>query len=228
LARLIADQEREQSPNREVPTVQRPLRLIFATPLVQLALLSMVIGYFVMAFLMVITPLHMARHDHTTGAISTVIMLHTLGMFGLSFLTGWLIDYFGRIQIIVAGALLLITSCVLAPLSTQIPILGLSLFVLGLGWNFTFVAGSSLFSDSLEAHERARAQGAGETLVALGLGISGLTVGIAFDSGDYLLVSIIGFLLSIGLLLAVWVLTRRNQQFDGRAERLKDPVGVRA
>lgn len=213
IGRQVARQEAEQSPDsRENATgPQRTLREIFAAPLVQLAVLSMLIGYFVMAFLMVITPLHMNHHDHNTVAISNVIFWHTLGMFGLSWLTGWLIDRFGRITMIVAGAGVLIAACITAPLSTQVPVLSLSLFLLGLGWNFCYVAGSSLLSDALSARERARAQGASEVLVSFGAGMASLSVGAVFAQGDYLLVSAIGLAFTLTLLLATGWLVRRDR-----------------
>lgn len=213
LGQQMADQEASLDPSNieNIAGDGRPLRDIFASPMVQLAVLSMVLSYFVMAMLMVITPLHMDRHDHSTAAISGVIMAHTLGMFGLSWFTGWLIDRFGRIQMIVAGTAVLAVSCVLAPLSLRLPILGLALFLLGLGWNFCFVAGSTLLSDALAQQERGRAQGASEMMVALGTGAASLSTGLLFAQGQYLLVSIIGLAGSLILFAATLVLARREK-----------------
>lgn len=188
----------------------RTLRQILVAPEAQIALLAMVLSYFVMSFLMVITPLHMDQHNHDTQAIANVIMWHTLGMFGLSWLTGALVERFGRLPMILGGSVILLASCVIAPLSLRVPILGLALFLLGLGWNFCFVAGTTLFSDQLSAGERGRAQGAGETVVAIGTGLSSLTVGLAFDQGDYLLVSAIGFVATAALIAGTLWLNRRS------------------
>jgi MFS family permease len=191
---------------------RRPLREIFAAPMVQLAILSMTIGYFVMAFLMVITPLHMSHHDHNTTNISNVIMLHTLGMFGLAPLTGWLIDRVGRIAIILTGSVILISACILAPLSLRVPVLGLALFLLGLGWNFCYVAGSSLLLNALAAHERGRAQGASEAIVAVGAGSASLLVGIVFARTDYLGVSVVGLVASVLMIVATLWLVNRDRK----------------
>ncbi len=188
---------------------RRPLREIFTAPMVQLAILSMTIGYFVMAFLMVITPLHMSHHAHNTTNISNVIMLHTLGMFGLAPLTGWLIDRIGRIAVILSGSGILIASCILAPLSLRVPVLGLALFLLGLGWNFCYVAGSSLLLNALAAHERGRAQGASEAIVAVGAGSASLSVGIVFAGTGYLGVSVVGLVASVLMIAAtLWLVSR--------------------
>lgn len=189
----------------------RPLGRIYAPILPKLAVASMTIGQLVMAMLMVITSLYMRRNGHDSSVIWWVISAHTLGMFGLSGLTGWLIGRFGRLPMIIAGALVLIAACLMAPLSTDVPPLALALFLLGLGWNFAFVAGSTLLSDHLLPAERGRAQGAGEMSVAIGAGIGTLSSGYLFDFGGMELVSLVGLAFSVALLAGTgWVaLTRR-------------------
>jgi MFS family permease len=208
----IAEQEALVDPQNieNIAGDGRTLREIFSAPMVQLAIAAMVLSYFVMAMLMVITPLHMDRHDHTTAAISGVIMAHTLGMFGTAWLTGILVDRFGRVQMIVAGTAVLAISCIVAPLSLKLPILGLALFLLGLGWNFCFVSGSTLLSDALASHERGRAQGASEMLVALGTGAASLATGFLFAQGQFLLVSMVGFLGTFLLFASTVILLRRD------------------
>lgn len=198
IGRFVAAKEAAENENSlEANQATRTMRQVFTSPLVRLAVLSMTLGYFVMTFLMVITPVHMNHHGHSTGIISGVIMAHTLGMFGLSGLTGSLIDRFGRIPMIYAGCTILMTSAIIAPLSLTYPIIGLALFLLGLGWNFTFVAGSSLLSNSVNTIERARAQAISGMIVALSSGTASFSVGYIFQQGDYLLVSIIGFTIAL-------------------------------
>lgn len=175
----------------------RPLGEIFAGSIVRLAVLAMVIGQLVMGLLMVIAPVHMSHNNHDTAAISWVIMAHTLGMFGLSGVTGWLIARVGHIPMIVAGSFTLVAACFIAPLSLTVPVLALSLFLLGLGWNFCFIAGSSLLSDALEANERGRAQGANEMMVALASGLGSLGTGLLFEQGGIIAVSGAGIVFSL-------------------------------
>jgi MFS family permease len=182
---------------------ERPLRQIFSQPMVILAVASMAIGQLVMAMIMVITPLYMNHNNHDIGAVSWVITAHTLGMFGLSGVTGWLIDRYGRIPLIGAGALILIISAVLTPLSVALPNLAVALFLLGLGWNFCFIAGSSLLSDALETKERTRAQGAGEVLISLATGAGSLGTGLLFSQGGITAVSAVSIGLTMLLVAAV-------------------------
>lgn len=177
----------------------RPLAMIFRQPAVILAVAAMAIGQLVMTLLMVITPLNMHHHELGTESISFVISAHTFGMFALSALTGWLIDRYGRVPLIVVGAMVLITASILSPLATTVPLLALTLFILGFGWNLCFIAGSSLLTDSLTATERPRVQGVSEMTVALSAGSAGLLSGILFDQAGMTAVGGMGLLFSFVL-----------------------------
>ncbi|MCA9942966.1 MAG: MFS transporter [Ardenticatenaceae bacterium] len=200
-----------ENPAEDTDVTVRPLTQIFSQPAVLLAVAAMAIGQLVMALIMVITPLHMDHNNHSTESVSLVIMAHTLGMFGLSSITGWLIDRYGRIPLIVAGAALLIISGILAPLSVAVPNLAIALFLLGLGWNFCFIAGSSLLADALAARERARAQGASEVLVSLATGVGSLGTGAVFNQGGMTAVAAVGIALSLLLFAALFWFNRWQQ-----------------
>jgi MFS family permease len=175
--------ERPASATPEQPT--RPWRAILAQRDTRVAITAMVVGQLVMVMLMTVTALHMTHHGHPLGDVSLVIMAHTLGMFGLSVVTGRLADNFGRARVITAGGGLLIAACLLAPLSQRTEVLALALFLLGLGWNFCAVAGAALLTDSLSLAERGRLQG-----------VNDLTVGLVSAAGSLqstALIEVIGF-----------------------------------
>ncbi|MBE2200355.1 MAG: MFS transporter [Anaerolinea sp.] len=200
----VLSQEFSELENGAADGNGRPLWQIFALPPVLLAVAAMTIGQLVMTLIMVITPLYMDQHAHSTQAISWVIMAHTLGMFGLSSVTGWLIDRYGRITLIIVGAAVLILSSILTPLSAALIPLIIALFLLGLGWNFCFVAGSSLLSDSLSGAEKGRTQGAGDVVVALASGAGSLGTGAIFANGGMVAISGVGLAFSL-LLMALFV-----------------------
>ncbi len=209
LALAAEESAAEENPVPLAPA--RPVREILRGQRVRLAIGAMVIGQMVMTLLMVITPLHMSQHAYDTKAISWVIMAHTLGMFGLSSLTGRLIDRLGAVPIIGLGAAILIVSGLMIPLGTGFWLLVSSLFLLGLGWNFTFIAGSSLLSDALAANERGRVQGTNEMLVALASGAGSLGTGTAFAFGGIIAVSAIGLASTLVLVAGtVWVQGRAH------------------
>ena len=137
-----------------------------------------------------------------------VISAHTLGMFGLSAVTGYMIDRFGRTRMIILGALILIASALVAPVATSEYSLALSMFLLGLGWNFCYVGGSSLLSDALKGQERARVQGINDALVFSVAGLGSLSAGPLFATGGYLTVSIAGLVLTAVLIVLTFWLAR--------------------
>ena len=206
LGRTIAAQEPDAAENALIPA--RPLATIFASSAVRLAVLAMLIGQLVMTLLMVITPVHMNHQGQTTQAISWVIMAHTLGMFGLSSVTGRIVHRFGRRPMIAAGAIVLVAACVLAPVANSVPMLALALFLLGLGWNFCYVAGSALLSDSVGVNERGRTQGVSEVVVALASGTGSLSTGAIFAGGGLLAVGALGLALVLFLVATLVIVSR--------------------
>lgn len=194
---LVADLNNTAQKN-----IGRKLWRIFIDRTVRLGVAATIIGQFVMTLIMVITPLHMNHHTHGEQAISWVIMAHTLGMYGLSSVTSRLSNRFGQVTIILIGGLILGVSAVLTPMSNQVSMLAFSLFLLGLGWNFCFIAGSTLFFSGLLPPERGRAQGAGEMMVALAAGAGSLGTGAVFAEAGIVAVSQIGLAFSIVLIVA--------------------------
>ncbi len=212
IGRFLAAQDDKQNNVSQAPV--RPLSQIFRNPTVLLAVTSMVVSQLVMTTIMVITPLHMSHHEHGTGDISNVLMAHTIGMFALSSVTGWLIGKFGRISMILVGTFVLLIASFLAPVSNNVPMLALALFLLGLGWNFCFVAGSSLLSDALQANERGQVQGANEMLVAFASSVGSLSTGALFAQGGMTAVSAAGFVVALVLLgMVLWsaMIDKRSQ-----------------
>ncbi len=195
IARQIGGEEKLK--NDTFPQSGRPLRELLMLPTVQLAIVAMLISQTVMVVLMVMTPLHMSHHNHPTTDISLVLSAHTLGMFGLASLTGYLIDRIGRINTLFLGAFTLILAALIAPTSTSTFTLVVALFLLGLGWNFGYVAGSTLLSDALQGPERARVQGINDTLVAFAAGLGNLSAGPLFQYSDYSGLSMMGLALTL-------------------------------
>ncbi len=175
----------------------RPLATLLMLPKVQLAIIAALICQTVMVVLMVMTPLYMDHHQHGRDHISLVISMHTLGMFGLSAVTGYLIDRFGRISMLYAGAMVIILSAVLSPLSANEYVLAATLFLLGLGWNFGYVSSSSLLADTLRGTERTRIQGINDSLVFLAAGVGSLVSGPLFAFGGYAAISYLGIVITM-------------------------------
>ena len=158
---------------------------ILRVPAAFVAVMAMVFGQLIMVMLMVITPLHMRGHEHQLSSISFVISAHVVGMYAFSIVSGRLADRLGRGPVIVTGAAVLILACLGARLSPQVLPLSVALFLLGLGWNFCYVAGSSLLADQLSPSERGRTQGTNDLLVGLTSAAGSLSSGIVFAAIGY-------------------------------------------
>ncbi len=186
--------------------VVRNMREIFTQPAAMVALVSMVLGQMVMVLVMVITSLHMKDHMHPLYDISIVLSSHTFGMFAFSILSGRLADRWGRKPVIVTGSATLVLACVAATFSPDVLPLGIALFLLGLGWNFCFVGGSTLLADQLSPSERARTQGFNDLLVGLASAAGSLSSGFIFSAFGYSMMAYIsaGFALIPLIVTMLW------------------------
>lgn len=175
----------------------RPVMEIFRQPAAITAAVAMTLGQVVMVAVMVITSLHMEDHHHAHSDVYSVISAHTFGMYAPSLFSGWLLDKIGRGRMILIGSLTLLLACAAAPLSPNALPLGIALFLLGLGWNFCFVGGSTLLADQLSPLERSRTQGANDFLVGLASALISLTSGFLFDATSYTVIAIVAGALSL-------------------------------
>lgn len=189
----------------------RPISLILRQPAALTAVTAMVLGQVVMVAIMGITALHMEDNSHRLSDVSAVISAHTLGMYAFSVLSGRLSDNWGRGPVILTGAATLLVACLTAPLSPQVFPLAVSLFLLGLGWNFCFVGGSTLLADQLSPAERARTQGSNDLLVGLASATGVLSSGLVYDATSYTFISLSAAAISLIPLLLVLVWMRRQR-----------------
>jgi len=188
----------------------RPILQILREPAAVTAVTAMVLGQMVMVAIMVVTSLHMEDHHHARSNIYSVISAHTFGMFAPSIFSGWLLDKVGRGKMILFGALTLLMACITAPISPDVLPLGVSLFLLGLGWNFCFVGGSTLLSDQLSPLERSRTQGTNDLLVGLASALISLSSGFIFDAAGYTAMALIAGVISlVPLALALSFIRKR-------------------
>lgn len=114
--------------------------------------------------------------------------------------------------VILSGAGILVLACALAPLSPDVFPLSIALFLLGLGWNFCYVGGSTLLSDQLSPAERAKTQGANDLLIGLVTATGSFGSGLVFAGMGYTAMGIVGAvacLVPLGL-TGWWMAGRRR------------------
>src|SRR5690606_25829721 len=139
---------------------------------------------------MAMTPVHIynAGYDeaHTLRIVGVVISLHIAGMYAFAPVTGWLTDRLGRRQVIIGGILLLFAACAVAGTAGHHSVqLSIGLFLLGLGWSGTIVAGSTLVSESVPDQVRPSAQGLADLLMGLAGAAGGMASGLVVAWAGY-------------------------------------------
>jgi len=154
---------------------------------------------------MVMTPIHMAHVDVTLQLIGLVISVHVAGMYALSPLVGWAVDRIGRIPVIWAGIAILVVSCVLAAISAgdDILSLGIGLFLLGLGWSCTLIAGSTLLVDGIAAQERPSVQGLSDLVMNAAGALGGALAGLIVWLSSYAVLSLVSIVPVVALALLI-------------------------
>jgi len=123
------------------------------------------VGYGVMNFIMIATPLAMHGYAHAFSDTAFVIQWHILGMFIPSFFTGHLIRRFGTANIMLSGILLLGLCVLINFAGTTVTHFWRALVLLGLGWNFLFVGATTLLTETYTSDEKAKAQALNDFIV---------------------------------------------------------------
>lgn len=187
----------------------RTVRELLREPSVRTAVSMVVTAHMVMVGLMQMTSLHMHTHAHSLADISLVFSSHTFGMFAFSIVSGWLTDKWGRKPVLSLGAVVLLTACLLAPLSPNVLPIAFALFLLGLGWNLCYVAGSALLSDVLTSAEKGRMQGFNDLLVGAAAAAAAILGGVVMATSGYTTMGMLGALVSAPLVVIAWRLPRQ-------------------
>ena len=161
-----------------------PLRELLSPTTAVTGLTTVVVANFVMVAVMAMAPVHMHDHGHGLQFVGLVISLHVAGMFAPSPLSGWLTDRLGPLAVAGGGAALLIVAGALSAASgAQASTFALGLFLLGVGWNASLIAGSALLASAVPIAQRPRVEGAGElsmgVAAASATAIAGPVVGVA-------------------------------------------------
>lgn len=191
----------------------RPVAEIVRQPIFIVAAGACAIGYGVMSLLMSATPIAMQQCSHPFSSAALVLEWHVLGMFVPSFFTGRLVQRFGALRVMAVG-LVLNVACVAFALSGQdvMHFLG-ALLVLGVGWNFLFIGGSTLATTAWRPEERTQAQAALDFCVYLTMTITSFASGALVTTGGWTAMNV-GALLPLALLGAglAWLARRQARE----------------
>jgi MFS family permease len=173
----------------------RPLREIAAQPKFIVAVLAGAIGYGVMNFLMTSTPIAMQDCGHTYGDAAFIISSHVVGMFAPSFVTG-------PLNMVAIGVALS---------GVSVPQFWWSLVLLGVGWNFLYIGGTTLLTETYRPEERAKAQGANDQSIFIMMAVSSFTSGLTVTTGGWQRVNLVALpLVAIVAVAIAWYALRQR------------------
>lgn len=163
------------------------LKHIRSNAIASFAIAAIAIGHIAMVAVMVMTPVHMAHVDVTLTIIGLVISVHVLGMYAFSPLVGALTDRLGRLRVIQIGVAILLSSALISGFARadDAITLGVGLFLLGLGWSCTLIAGSALLTESVSPEFKSASQGASDLVMNLSGASGGAIAGVVIATLSY-------------------------------------------
>ncbi len=189
----------------------RPLREIAAQPKFIVAVLSGAVSYGVMNFLMTSTPIAMQVCGHPFADAALVISSHVVAMFAPSLFTGRLIRGFGLLPIMLVGAALNLACIGVALAGIAVANFWWSMVLLGVGWNFLYVGGTTLLADTYRPQERAKAQGANDQTIFIVMVISSFTSGMTVTTAGWARVNLMALpLVALMTAAIVWYALRER------------------
>lgn len=160
----------------------RPLSEIARQPAFIVAVLSGMVGYGVMNLLMTATPLAMKSCAHPFSEAAFVIQWHVIAMFAPSFVTGSLIKRFGVRQVMFTGVLLSLACVAIALSGVEVMHFWIALMLVGVGWNFMYIGGTTLLTEVHTPAEKAKVQGANDMAIFITMAISSASSGWLFNA----------------------------------------------
>ena len=195
----------------------RPLREIARQPVFIVAVMACALGYGTMNLLMAATPIAMAQCSHPFANTALVLEWHVLGMFVPSFFTGSLIKRVGCLPVMAAGVALNVLCIAIALAGVDLMHFTVALLTLGVGWNFLFIGGTTLFTQAYRPEEKTTAQAAMDTLIFSTMTLTSFSSGALVTTSGWTLLNL-GSIVPValaGLAIAWLALQRRGAQNQG-------------
>lgn len=155
----------------------RPLGVIARQPRYIVAAMTAMLAFGIMVLVMTATPVAMLGCGFSVKDSSWVIQWHALAMFVPSFFTGSLITRFGAEKISAIGMLLLVGAAVSGLMGIHFENFAIGLILLGLGWNFGYIGGTTMLTETYEPEEKNKAQGLNDFLVFTTTAVTSLMAG---------------------------------------------------
>ena len=217
---LLLAKELGNATEAERPSLGESFKKLFTNRLATIAVFATAVGQGVMVAVMTVTPLHMDDGAHEKTVIGLVISLHVVGMYFFAPVVGWLVDRLRTELMVGSAGVILFIGAEMASHTDPEDSLGVfvGLFLVGLGWSFSMIAGSALLSSVFPVQERASVQGAADfTMITFGAS-GGLLSGVIVQATDYHTLSHYAAVLALSLVAAALYPVVTNVRDPKRSE----------
>ena len=201
--------QKDSSLNKKL-VIQKSVKISELDSTAKLLTRILVLNHFIMVLIMSATPLHVQDIGETIKLVGAIISYHTLGMFLLSPILGNLVDKYGNNLFAIIGSLILIISCIVSLFNKDILFLKIGLYLLGLGWNFTYIAISSAIS-KYSIKNSVNLNIKSDSIVFVGSSIAHISLGFTYLNIGYNGLVYFGLLLGSFLLLSIRKFTKLEQ-----------------
>lgn len=163
--------------NRDAPREGRTRTEMLRDPTIAVAIICATVSYALMNLVMTSSPLAVVGCGFTTSNAADIVSAHVLAMYAPSFVTGHLIARFGVEKIIATGLVILAAAGAVALMGVELEHFFVAMILLGIGWNFGFIGGTTMLARSHNVAERGRLQGINDAIVFGGVTMASLSSG---------------------------------------------------
>lgn len=212
---LMANFKNPEIQHNENQGVARPLTEIVKQPIFIIAILAAAIGFALMSYLMTATPLSMHHiHGHSLSDTKWVIQSHIAAMFIPSLFTAWLVKKVGLKALLLLGTIIYTLVTLVAFSGEQVMHYWWALILLGVGWNFLFLTGTSLLPQSYRPSERHKVQAINDFIIFGFQATASLLAGwVLFKAGwHFVVITSLPFI--VILFVVSWFYYRKNTKLE--------------
>jgi len=193
----------------------RPLSTIIKQPIFIIAISTATIGFALMSYLMTATPLSMHHmQGHSLVETKWVIQSHIAAMYIPSLLTPWLVKKVALKGLLILGSLIYIVVAIIAFSGQEVMHYWWALILLGIGWNFLFLTGTSLLPQSYKACERHKVQATNDFVLFGFQAFASLMAGwVLFNGGwNYVVLTSLPFIVALFIVNTIYLRYEKKQQ----------------
>ena len=170
-----------------------------------LGIASLAIAMAVLVMLTVTVPARMLDSGISLQVIGLIVSINIAGMYLLSPVVGWLVDYFGRVPMITVGVMISAFACIVSGFTSAeaTTVLALGQFLLGLGWSCTMISGATLLTDEVSPINRPAVQGFSDLLVNISSAVGGITAGLLILTASFEILCAVALVPLIGITVVI-------------------------